>query len=431
MKVGICTLGCKVNTYESEYLIQELEAAGYEIHDFNDINDVYIINTCTVTNTADIKSRKMIHQAKKRNPDSCVVAAGCFVEANGQEEVDGVDIYIGTKNKNKIISLLDEYFINKQPLKSNALIEQDAKDNTLFEDMFLTHFEGRCRAFVKIQDGCENFCSYCIIPYTRGKCRSKDKDKVLSEIRELVQNGYKEVVLTGIHTGHYGSDINSNLGDLLEEIVKIDNLQRLRLSSIEITELDDKFLKILNDEKVIVSHMHIPLQAGSDEILKLMNRKYDTKYFEDKINKIRSIRPDISITTDVIVGFPGEDERLFKETYDFIKKIKFTKLHVFPYSVRHGTKAETMPNQVSEQTKKERVKKLLALSKNLEREYLEKFVGKVVSVLIETTALESIGHTGNYLMVKVKDKIPHNEIVNVMIDKVNDNYLEGMLYEEN
>ena len=289
----------------------------------------------------------------------------------------------------------------------------------------------RTRAFVKIHDGCENFCSYCIIPYTRGKCRSKDKDKVLSEIRELVKNGYKEVVLTGIHTGHYGSDINSNLGDLLEEIVKIDNLQRLRLSSIEITELDDKFLKILNDEKVIVSHMHIPLQAGSDEILKLMNRKYDTKYFEDKINKIRSIRPDISITTDVIVGFPGEDERLFKETYDFIKKIKFTKLHVFPYSVRHGTKAETMPNQVSEQTKKERVKELLALSRDLEREYLEKFVGKVVSVLIETSDDISVGHTGNYLMVKVRDKIPHNEIVNVMIDKVNDNYLEGTLYEEN
>ena len=425
MKVRSISLGCKVNSYESEYVLSSFKENGYEIV-LDGEADVFIINTCSVTNQSDAKSRKVINRIARENPHAVIVVMGCFIEANKDYDNPNVSIIIGNKDKNKVVSLVNEYIKDN---KSKKLLYDDF--DLEFEDMYITHMNSRTRAFVKIQDGCENFCSYCIIPYTRGKCRSKDKDKVLSEIRELVKNGYKEVVLTGIHTGHYGSDINSNLGDLLEEIVKIDNLQRLRLSSIEITELDDKFLKILNDEKVIVSHMHIPLQAGSDEILKLMNRKYDTKYFEDKINKIRSIRPDISITTDVIVGFPGEDERLFKETYDFIKKIKFTKLHVFPYSVRRGTKAETMPNQVSEQTKKERVKKLLALSKNLEREYLEKFVGKVVSVLIETTALESIGHTGNYLMVKVKDKIPHNEIVNVMIDKVNDNYLEGMLYEEN
>ncbi len=425
MKVRSISLGCKVNSYESEYVLSSFKENGYEIV-LDGEADVFIINTCSVTNQSDAKSRKVINRIARENPHAVIVVMGCFIEANKDYDNPNVSIIIGNKDKNKVVSLVNEYIKDN---KSKKLLYDDF--DLEFEDMYITHMNSRTRAFVKIQDGCENFCSYCIIPYTRGKCRSKDKDKVLSEIRELVKNGYKEVVLTGIHTGHYGSDINSNLGDLLEEIVKIDNLQRLRLSSIEITELDDKFLKILNDEKVIVSHMHIPLQAGSDEILKLMNRKYDTKYFEDKINKIRSIRPDISITTDVIVGFPGEDERLFKETYDFIKKIKFTKLHVFPYSVRHGTKAETMPNQVSEQTKKERVKKLLALSKNLEREYLEKFVGKVVSVLIETTALESVGHTGNYLMVKVKDKIPHNEIVNVMIDKVNDNYLEGTLYEEN
>ena len=425
MKVRSISLGCKVNSYESEYVLSSFKENGYEIV-LDGEADVFIINTCSVTNQSDAKSRKVINRIARENPHAIIVVMGCFIEANKDYDNPNVSIIIGNKDKNKVVSLVNEYIKDN---KSKKLLYDDF--DLKFEDMYITHMNSRTRAFVKIQDGCENFCSYCIIPYTRGKCRSKDKDKVLSEIRELVQNGYKEVVLTGIHTGHYGSDINSNLGDLLEEIVKIDNLQRLRLSSIEITELDDKFLKILNDEKVIVSHMHIPLQAGSDEILKLMNRKYDTKYFEDKINKIRSIRPDISITTDVIVGFPGEDERLFKETYDFIKKIKFTKLHVFPYSSRHGTKAETMPNQVSEQTKKERVKELLALSKNLEREYLEKFVGKVVSVLIETTALESVGHTGNYLMVKVKDKIPHNEIVNVMIDKVNDNYLEGTLYEEN
>ena len=425
MKVRSISLGCKVNSYESEYVLSSFKENGYEIV-LDGEADVFIINTCSVTNQSDAKSRKVINRIARENPHAIIVVMGCFIEANKDYDNPNVSIIIGNKDKNKVVSLVNEYIKDN---KSKKLLYDDF--DLKFEDMYITHMNSRTRAFVKIQDGCENFCSYCIIPYTRGKCRSKDKDKVLREIRELVQNGYKEVVLTGIHTGHYGSDINSNLGDLLEEIVKIDNLQRLRLSSIEITELDDKFLKILNDEKVIVSHMHIPLQAGSDEILKLMNRKYDTKYFEDKINKIRSIRPDISITTDVIVGFPGEDERLFKETYDFIKKIKFTKLHVFPYSSRHGTKAETMPNQVSEQTKKERVKELLALSKNLEREYLEKFVGKVVSVLIETAALESVGHTGNYLMVKVRGRIPHNEIVNVMIDKVNDNYLEGTLYEEN
>ena len=425
MKVRSISLGCKVNSYESEYVLSSFKENGYEIV-LDGEADVFIINTCSVTNQSDAKSRKVINRIARENPHAIIVVMGCFIEANKDYDNPNVSIIIGNKDKNKVVSLVNEYIKDN---KSKKLLYNDF--DLKFEDMYITHMNSRTRAFVKIQDGCENFCSYCIIPYTRGKCRSKDKDKVLSEIRELVQNGYKEVVLTGIHTGHYGSDINSNLGDLLEEIVKIDNLQRLRLSSIEITELDDKFLKILNDEKVIVSHMHIPLQAGSDEILKLMNRKYDTKYFEDKINRIRSIRPDISITTDVIVGFPGEDERLFKETYDFIKKIKFTKLHVFPYSSRHGTKAETMPNQVSEQTKKERVKELLALSKNLEREYLEKFVGKVVSVLIETSGDISVGHTGNYLMVKVRGEIPHNEIVNVMIDKVNDNYLEGTLYEEN
>lgn len=425
MKVRSISLGCKVNSYESEYVLSSFKENGYEIV-LDGEADVFIINTCSVTNQSDAKSRKVINRIARENPHAIIVVMGCFIEANKDYDNPNVSIIIGNKDKNKVVSLVNEYIKDN---KSKKLLYNDF--DLKFEDMYITHMNSRTRAFVKIQDGCENFCSYCIIPYTRGKCRSKDKDKVLREIRELVQNGYKEVVLTGIHTGHYGSDINSNLGDLLEEIVKIDNLQRLRLSSIEITELDDKFLKILNDEKVIVSHMHIPLQAGSDEILKLMNRKYDTKYFEDKINKIRSIRPDISITTDVIVGFPGEDERLFKETYDFIKKIKFTKLHVFPYSSRHGTKAETMPNQVSEQTKKERVKELLALSKNLEREYLEKFVGKVVSVLIETSGDISVGHTGNYLMVKVRGEIPHNEIVNIMIDKVNDNYLEGTLYEEN
>ena len=416
MKVGICTLGCKVNTYESEYLIQELEAAGYEIQDFNDINDVYIINTCTVTNTADIKSRKMIHQAKKRNSDSCVVAAGCFVEANGQEEVDGVDIYIGTKNKNKIISLLDEYFINKQPLKSNALIEQDAKDNTLFEDMFLTHFEGRCRAFVKIQDGCENFCSYCIIPFVRGKCRSKALPTVVKEVTALVAAGYQEVVLTGIHTGNYGVDLGICFADLLKELVKIEGLKRLRISSIEETELTPQVLDILRQEKVIVDHLHIPLQAGSDHILSLMNRKYTLQQFEHTLQEIRKIRKDIAITTDIIVGFPGESEEDFASTLAVAKKFAFAKIHVFPFSPRKGTKAMELPDHLDGSVKKSRSRALVSLSNQLEKEYATSFVGKTLSVLIEEYKDGySIGHTSNYLKVKIKQELETNTFYDVMI----------------
>ena len=411
---GILTLGCKVNTYESEYVINKLKENKYEIKSFNDICDVYIINTCTVTNTSDSKSKKMINNAIKKNPDACVVAMGCFIEANKDYQIDGLDITIGNKDKSKIIELLDEYFEKKETI--NRLYKEE---KTTFEDMYITDFPGRTRAFVKVQDGCENFCSYCIIPFVRGKCRSKELDKVVKEITDLTNNGYQEVVLTGIHTGNYGVDLNTNFAKLLKELVKIEKLKRLRISSIEITELTDEVLEVIKDNKVIVDHMHIPLQAGSDEILKLMNRKYDLNYFYNKIKEIRSIRPEISITTDVIVGFPGETEELFQKTINTCKELELTKMHVFPYSIRKGTVAESLPNHLDQSIKKDRARRLLEVSKELEKNYFNKYIGKEVEVLIEETKDGySYGHTGNYLYVKINKELEHNTFVQVKVTKI-------------
>lgn len=409
MKVKAITLGCKVNTYESEYVLSCFKDKGYEIT--NDVADIYIVNTCSVTNTSDAKSRKVIHRLVRENKSSVIVVMGCMIEANKNIKLDGVSIIIGNKDKNRVVELVEAYLKDREQKR----LLYDDFDST-FEDMFITNMASRHRAFVKIEDGCENFCSYCIIPYTRGRVRSKNPDTVIKEITSLVKNGYKEVVLTGIHTGHYGSDIETSFPELLKRIVKIEGLERLRISSIEITELNDEFLNVLKNNPVIVSHLHIPLQAGSDKILALMNRKYLTPYFLDKVEKIREIRPDISLTTDVIVGFPGETEEDFLDTINFCKEIKFSKIHVFPYSRRKGTKADLMDEQIPENIKKERVKRLIEVSNNLEQQYLDSFISKNVSVLIEENKNGySIGHTGNYLKVKILGDIKANEIVSVKI----------------
>ena len=419
MKVKAVTLGCKVNAYESEYILSSFKDQGYEIT--NDVADIYIVNTCSVTNTSDAKSRKVINRLIRENPNSIIVVMGCMIEANRDIKIPGVSLIIGNKDKNKVVDLVENYLKDKQVRK----ILYDNFDDT-FEDMFITNMTSHTRAFVKIQDGCENFCSYCIIPYTRGKQRSKDPDLVIKEIETLVSNGYKEIVLTGIHTGHYGSDLQTTFPDLLKRIVKINGLERLRISSIEITELNDEFFEVLKANPIIVSHLHIPLQAGSDTVLQAMNRKYLTNYFESKVKKIREIRPDISLTTDVIVGFPGETEEEFQETLDFVSKIKFTKVHVFPYSRRKGTKADTMPNQIPENIKKERVKRLIDLSNKLEKEYLDLFLNKEVEVLIEEEYPDySLGHTGNYLKVKVLKPFKSNELIKVKIIKREDLMLIG------
>ena len=419
--VGIHTLGCKVNTYESEYIINELKKNGYIIKSFDDICDVYIINTCTVTNNSDSKSKKIIRQAIRRNKDACVVAMGCFIASHMDYKEAGLDIVLANKDKSKIVELLDEYFDKKE-----QIIDLYDKRLTDFEDMYITSFPGRTRAFVKVQDGCDNFCSYCIIPFVRGKCRSKDYDTVIKEVTELVNNGYKEIVLTGIHTGSYGIDLDYSFADLLRSLIKIDGLKRLRISSIEVTELNDEVLDIIKNSNVIVDHLHIPIQAGSDEILKAMNRKYDLAFYKEIINRIRNIRKDIAISTDVIVGFPGENISLFHKTIETCREIGFSKLHVFPFSEREGTKAARLSNKLDGKTKKDYASKLIEVSKELEINYMNRFVNKRLDVLIEEYKDGySYGHTSNFIYVKIKGEYEHNEFVSVLLKEVEYPYMLG------
>jgi|LSQX01.3.fsa_nt_gb threonylcarbamoyladenosine tRNA methylthiotransferase MtaB len=418
MKVAFYTLGCKVNLYETQAVLNMFKNKNYEIVPFDSNADIYIINTCTVTNMSASKSRKIIRSAIKKNENAIVVVMGCYAQAESEKVRDmlGVNIVVGTSERGKIVSLVEDYIKTKENINIVGTI-----DDKHFEDLEVTFLEGKTRAFVKIEDGCNNYCSYCIIPYTRGRVRSKQKEKVISEVTNLVEKGYLEVVLTGIHTGNYGSDFEDySFADLLTDIIKIKGLERLRISSIEITELNDKVINILKNNDVIANHLHIPLQSGSDEILLSMNRKYNREYFRKKIQDIKSGREDIAITTDVIVGFPGEDERHFEETYNFIKEIGFAALHVFPYSKREGTKASLLPNQVDEKIKKERVHKLISLSRELELNYMTVFKGTKQTFIAETYENGYlIGHTSNYLKIKVLgDEEDVGKIFNVTITKI-------------
>lgn len=410
MKFYIETFGCKVNTYEAEVMSDLLSNHGYILGKRENV-DISIINSCCVTNVAETKTFRAIRQALKHS--KLVIVVGCLSQIK-MEEIKklGVHIVLGNKDKSKIIKYIEEYQ-NEQISKIYDL------SNVPFEDMQLNNLK-RTRAFVKIQDGCENFCSYCIIPYTRGHLRSKAKDKIVEEIKNLVSNGYKEIVLTGIHTGNYGHDLGINLANLINDILKIADLKRLRISSIEITEITDELLDIIRNSEILVDHMHIPLQAGSNKTLKNMNRKYDINYFVNKIKELRAIRPNIAITTDVIVGFPGETEEDFNETIITIKTVKFSKLHVFPYSKKDGTVAALMNNQVNDLVKTERVKILLALSKKLEMNYINDQINKNVTFLPEVYRDGYlIGHTDNYLLVKAKgNRNLLNKLVDVKIDKI-------------
>lgn len=400
MKFNIVTFGCKVNQYESNMMKEKMLSSNFFYEENMSDANIIIVNTCSVTNVADKKCLKMIRKIKREYPNALLVVAGCSSQNNQNvyEALD-IDILLGNKDKSKIAELIKEYLDTEK-----KYVKFYNERNLDFEDMLINDYN-HVRAFVKIEDGCDNFCSYCIIPFVRGSVRSKDFDTVIKEAKLLTEHGHKEIVLTGIHTGHYMSN-NHDLTDLINELSKIDDLLRIRISSIEITELNDKFLEMLKINKKVCNHLHIPLQAGSDEILKRMNRKYDLAYYEEKINKIRSIRPDISITTDIIVGFPYETDELFSETLEFSKKMNFSKIHVFPYSIRVGTAAASMPNQVNETTKKVRVKKLMALSEKQEKEYYEKFKGKELDILVEECDNNvSIGHTSNFLMVTLNENL--------------------------
>ena len=413
----IKTLGCKVNSYESEYIRNLLLNNEYKEVESN--ADVCIVNTCTVTNTADNKSKQVINNIRKNNPHAIVVAMGCFCQFREKEIKDLIkaDIIIGNKDKSKILDYINEYNDNK-----NQIIKFYDMNDVDFEDMEVQKYNKHHRAFIKIEDGCNNFCSYCIIPYVRGRVRSKNYDKCISEAEYLVSSGHKEIVLAGIHTGQY-NDNSKRLSDVINGLSKIDGLERIRLSSVEIVELDEEMLKILENNSKFVSHLHIPLQAGSNHILKSMNRRYTREEFIDMVKTIKEKRPGISLSTDIIVGFPGETEEDFNDTLDLCRVVGFSKIHVFPYSDRNGTVASKMKNKVDGNVKKQRVHKLMELSNVLERKYFEDNLDSEVEVLIEEYKEGYYyGFTSNYIPLKLSGNYQINEIYKIKLRKEDINF---------
>ncbi len=425
MTFKIITLGCKVNLYESEIMQEKLLNNGFTLKN-DGTSDIIIINTCSVTNVADNKSKKIIRSARRDNKETIIVACGCMTQ-NKQELIKelGIDILIGNKDKSKIVKLIEEYLNNKEPI----IRFYNAK-RLEFEDMQVDKFKSHTRAFMKIQDGCNNYCTYCIIPYVRGSIRSKDFDSAIEETKMLTKNGHKEIVLTGINTGAYGREFGKDLVDLINEMSKIEGLERVRISSIEITEINDKFLHMLKTNDKVCNHLHIPLQSGSERILKLMGRKYTKEDYLKTINKIREIRKDINITTDVIVGFPSETESDFKECLEFCELLEFGKIHVFPYSKREGTKAAEMQEQLDNGLKKERARTLIALSDKMEEEYNKIFINQKLSVLIETNKDGiSTGLTSNYLKVIVNDELEVNKNYDVLLKEAKKDFVRGFVKE--
>ena len=422
----VVNLGCKVNAYESDAIANMMEDKGYILNVSNP--DMIVINTCSVTATSDSKSRQKIRHLVKTYPGAIICVMGCYSQMNAIQasEIEGVAVVIGTKYRDKILDYALEY---EKTGKKIIKIENNEVD-TKFENLVVYNFYQNTRAYLKIQDGCNNFCSYCIIPYTRGRVRSKDKDLVIKEAQTLVDRGYFELVLTGIHTGGYGIEFkNYNFYNLLVDILNnVKGLKRLRISSIEINELTDEIIELMKQNKIIVNHLHIPIQSGCSSTLKRMNRKYDLEKFEERINYIKNNIDDVSITTDIIVGFPNESDEEFAITYDSLKRMEFTRLHVFPFSSREGTVASKLKGQINGIVKKERVNKLIALSKFLEGNYYKKHLNSVVDVLFEENKDGYYkGYTSNYIKVKVKSDDDLKGIFKkVKLNKIIDS---GMDYE--
>lgn len=394
--VAFYTLGCKVNFYDTEAIWQQFKEQGYEQVDFDSQTaDVYLINTCTVTNTGDKKSRQIIRRAVRKNPDAIVAVTGCYAQTSPAEIMDipGVDLVVGNQDRDKIIPFVNQIKETREPV--NAV--RNIMKNRVFEEMDVPDFADRTRAFLKIQDGCNNFCTFCIIPWARGLSRSRDSRSIITQANQLVEAGYKEIVLTGIHTGGYGDDLdNYDLSSLLWDLDKVDGLERIRISSIEASQIDERMLDVLNRSSKMCRHFHIPLQAGDDTVLKRMRRKYTTEQFYNKMGLIRQAMPDVAITTDVIVGFPGETHEMYRNGYDLMKAINFSEMHVFPYSKRTGTPAARMEDQVDDVVKNERVTELLALSDQMKHSYAEKFVGQVLEVIPEGRGDLVEGHLHGY-----------------------------------
>ncbi len=431
--VAFHTLGCKVNHYETEAIWQLFQKGHYQRVDFDQKADVYVINTCTVTNTGDKKSRQTIRKAIKKNPDAVIAVTGCYAQTSPAEILDipGVDIVIGNQGREKIVAYVEEFSKQREPI--NAV--KDIMKTKEFEELDVPLFSDRTRASLKIQEGCNNFCTFCIIPWARGLLRSRKPENVVFQAKQLVAAGYKEIVLTGIHTGGYGEDLEDySLAKLLWDLNTIEGLKRIRISSIEASQIDDEVLEVLNQSDKVVRHLHIPLQAGDDEVLKRMRRKYTTEEFKQKVMEIRKALLDVAITTDVIVGFPGETDEQFMNGYRLMEELQFAKMHVFPYSKRTGTPAAKMEDQVPEDIKHQRVQKLIDLSNRLAINYGGQFIGKELEVITEREFKDTdeqgllTGYSDNYIQVVfegTEDLI--GKICSITVDKVGSEYSYGKI----
>lgn len=429
--VAFYTLGCKVNHYESEAIWQLFQQEGYEKTDFENTADVYVINTCTVTNTGDKKSRQIIRRAVRKNPEAVVCVTGCYAQTSPADvlAIPGVDIVIGTQDRQKLLGYIKQYQKEREPINGVSNIMKAR----VYEELDVPEFTDRTRASLKIQEGCNNFCTFCIIPWARGLMRSRKPEDVMKQANQLVQAGYKEIVLTGIHTGGYGEDMKDySFANLLEDLEKVEGLKRIRVSSIEASQITDEIIEVIDRSQKIVRHLHIPLQSGSNSVLTRMRRKYSTEFYFDRVNKLKKALPGLAVTSDVIVGFPGETEEEFQETYDFIKKVGFSELHVFPYSKRTGTPAARMEDQVDDEVKNERVHQLITLSEQLAKEYASQYEGDVLEVIPEEMDKDNpeqsllVGYSDNYLRVKFAgDESLIGQIVKIKIDKAGYPYNMG------
>ncbi len=431
-KIAFTTLGCKVNLYDTEAMIELFEKEGYQIVDFDEMADVYVINTCTVTNLGDKKSRQMIRRAKALNPDSIIVATGCYSQVAPEEvsKIEGINIVIGTKNRLEIVETVKKY--QEEHKKDVLNTVTDIMKERTFEPLSISELKDRTRAYLKIQEGCNRFCTYCIIPYARGPVRSRKPEDVLEEVEKLAKNGFKEIVLTGIHILSYGMDLKTtNFIDIIKKVHNVDGIERIRFSSIEPLVITDEFIEEMKKLPKVCDHYHLSLQSGCDNTLMRMKRQYTAKDYEIALNKLREAFPNVAITTDIIVGFPGETEEDFKESYDFAKKVKISKIHAFPYSPKKGTKAALFDNQIQNDVKNRRNKEMISLSNNLNREFLQSMLNKTVPVLFEREKEPNVyeGHTTNYINVSVKsDKDITNQILNVkLIDIIKEENMEGII----
>lgn len=435
-EVAFQTLGCKVNHYETEAIWQLFKEAGYERVDFDKRSDVYVINTCTVTNTGDKKSRQVIRRAVRQNPDAVICVTGCYAQTSPAEilAIPGVDIVIGTQDREKMLDYIHQYQQERQPI--NAV--RNIMKTRVYEELDVPSFTDRTRASLKIQEGCNNFCTFCIIPWARGLMRSRNPEDVVKQAQQLVNAGYKEIVLTGIHTGGYGADMKEyNLAMLLHDLEQqVAGLKRVRISSIEASQITDEVIEVLHNSKIVVRHLHVPLQSGSDTVLQRMRRKYTMVQFKERIDKLKEALPGIAITSDVIVGFPGETDEEFLETFHFIKENRFSELHVFPYSKRTGTPAARMEDQVDEEVKHERVHRLIELSDQLAKEYASMFDQETLEIIPEERFKEGnatdlfVGYSDNYMKVVFQGSEELiGKLVRVKITKAGYPYNEGEVVE--